>query len=349
MLQRLFSFSQKFDRYILEPRLLKLIQTSGFFDKFWYLSKNPDVAKANIDPLRHYLHFGGFEGRDPGPDFSSAYYLNAYADVKEARVNPLIHYLMYGEKEGRQRQLPYRCPVCLKRVANFGPISSYYQENRSKYGYPFTFDDLETMNATQYVCPSCGSTDRCRLYALYIGSMLKKNSSPETFALLDIAPSSALQKYLLTIPNIKYQSADKYMEGVDFAIDLSEMNVLPSNSYDMFICSHVLEHVDDDKKALSELFRILKPGGLGILMVPIILKLEKIDEDPTVIDAETRWRRFGQYDHVRLYSKAGFIQRIQDAGFTLKQYGVEHFGQDVFAECGISLKSVLYVGQKQAH
>lgn len=217
---------------------------------------------------------------------------------------------------------------------------------RPKYGYPFTFDDLETMNANQYVCPSCGASDRCRLYALYITEVLSQDILPNVFSLLDIAPSEPLRKFLLKSPNIKYQSTDRYMEGVDFAVDISNMDIIPSGTYDMFICSHVLEHVDDDRKALRELFRILKPGGFGILMVPIILKIDEIDEDPSITDVETRWRRFGQYDHVRLYSKNGFIQRLQEAGFALREYGIEHFGRDVFIECGISLKSVLYIGRK---
>ncbi len=333
-------------RFWREPRQLKLIRDSGLFDETWYLSEYPDVAQAKIAPALHYLRYGGFEGRDPSLKFSSAFYLDTYLDVKAARLNPLVHYLLYGKNESRQPQLPYRCPVCSKRIASFGPISPYYQENRSRYGYPFTFDDQETMNAEQYVCPSCGASDRCRLYALYIRQMLEQGLLNDAFALLDIAPSRPLQTFLRQIPNITYRSADKFMEGVDFAIDVTNMAEIPSDSYDMFICSHVLEHVDDDRKALSELFRILKPGGRGILMVPIVLKLEEIDEDITIKDEATRWRRFGQFDHVRLYSKAGFMQRIQAAGFTLHALGVEHFGQDVFVECGISLKSDLYVGEK---
>jgi SAM-dependent methyltransferase len=323
-----------------------LIRDSGLFDEDWYLSHNPDVSLAKIDPFLHYLRHGGFEGRDPGPNFSSAYYLNTYADVKAAGINPLVHYVLMGKQEGRQRQPPYQCPVCSKRVTNFGPISPYYQENRSKYGYPFTFDDQETMNAEQYICPFCGASDRCRLYALYIQQMLNDGLLHDGFSLLDIAPSRPLQNFLRQIPNIKYHSADKFMEDVDFAVDVTNMAEISSNSYDMFICSHVLEHVDDDRKALSELFRVLKPGGRGILMVPIVLKLEKTDEDPTITDEATRWRRFGQYDHVRLYSKTDFMQRICDAGFVLKTYGAEYFGRDVFKECGISFKSVLYVGLK---
>lgn len=202
------------------------------------------------------------------------------------------------------------------------------------------------MNAKQYVCPSCGASDRCRLYALYILQLMNQGSMRNGFALLDIAPSLPLQTFLQRIPNITYHTADKYMKGVDFTLDITQMDSIESDSYDMFICSHVLEHVDDDRKALSELFRILKPGGSGIIMVPIVLKLQEIDEDPGIIDEATRWKRFGQYDHVRLYSKAGFMQRIQESGFTLKAYGVEHFGEAVFRECGISLKSVLYVGSK---
>lgn len=348
MFNLLIPLSEKVRRFWREPRQLKLIRDSGLFDEAWYLSQNPDVAQAKIDPALHYLQHGGFEGRDPGARFSSAFYLDTYPDVKAARLNPLVHYLLHGEKEGRQRQPSYRCPVCSKRVASFGPISPYYQENRSKHGYPFTFDDQETMNAGQYVCPSCGASDRCRLYALYIGQILEQGLPHDDFALLDIAPSRALQTFLRQIPNITYRSADKFMEGVDFVVDVTDMTRIVSDSYDMFICSHVLEHVDDDRKALSELFRILKPGGCGILMVPIVLKLEEIDEDITITDEAARWRRFGQYDHARLYSKAGFMQRIQAAGFTLYAHGVEHFGQDVFMECGISLKSILYIGQKNA-
>lgn len=340
----------KFKQYKVELHHLFIIRSSGLFDKSWYLAQNPDVAQAKVNPLLHYLRYGGIEGRDPSPNFCGAFYLNTYTDVKSAQINPLVHYLMCGKAEGRHTQPPkYLCPVCSMRINGFSPIGSYIDENRRKYGYPFTFDDQETINPNQYSCPSCGASDRDRLYALYIEKVLKKNLPANDLVLLDIAPSHPLKTFLLKFANIKYQSADKYMEGVDLIVDITDMGVVSSELYDIFICSHVLEHVADDKKALSELFRILKPGGFGILMAPIILTMEQIDEDPTVMDSETRWERFGQGDHVRLYSKIGFIKRVQEAGFIINQHGVEYFGADVFAECGISLKSILYVVQKNTH
>lgn len=108
MFNPLLSISEKVRRLWRAPRQLKLIRDSGLFDEAWYLSQNPDVAQAKIDPALHYLRHGGFEGRDPGPKFSSAFYLDTYPDVKAAGINPLVHYLLLGEKEGRQAQIPFR-------------------------------------------------------------------------------------------------------------------------------------------------------------------------------------------------------------------------------------------------
>jgi len=80
---------------------LTLMRSSGLFDAAWYLAHYPEIARAKVDPLFHYLHAGGFEGRDPGPNFSSAWYLEEYEDVKKAGINPLVHYLKQGREEGR--------------------------------------------------------------------------------------------------------------------------------------------------------------------------------------------------------------------------------------------------------
>ncbi len=85
---------------------LDLIRSSGLFDASWYRSNNPDVANSKIDPVLHYLLFGGFERRDPSSRFSSGWYLDTYEDVRTARSNPLVHFLKYGISEGRKPQSP---------------------------------------------------------------------------------------------------------------------------------------------------------------------------------------------------------------------------------------------------
>ena len=336
-------------------RDLALIRSSDLFNEAWYLANNPDVAQVKIDPASHYLIHGGFEGRDPGPNFSSQGYLETYEDVKKSGMNPLLHYIKYGRKEGRVpvssqpsevNDTSFRCPVCQEQVEAFTPLNSYYEENWKKYGFLYNSDDFETLNSSRYFCPKCGASDRDRLYALFIARAMDRDISTKPVRILDIAPSPPLRNFLLKYPGIKYQSADKYMEDVDLHVDIEDMNTIDRESFDFFICSHVLEHVTDDQKALSELFRILKPGGSGILMVPINLRIDKIREDPTITDIGERWRRFGQDDHIRLYSKKGFIERVEGTGFTIDQYGVDYFGEDAFFLYGISLRSILYIVEK---
>jgi SAM-dependent methyltransferase len=138
------------------------------------------------------------------------------------------------------------------------------------------------------------------------------------------------------------------MEAVDDKIDIMDMHIYKDNSVDIFLCSHVLEHVSDDRKAISELYRILKSGGWGIIMVPILLHLKDIYEDPSVTSEAERWKHFGQGDHLRTYSKEGFKGRLAEGGFRITELGIEYFGADTFEKCGIYPRSVLYIVEKKA-
>ena len=97
-------FPTRIIRYYRLRNYLALIRKSELFDASRYLEHNPDVAQAGVDPVRHYLLYGGFEGRDPSPNFDSKLYLEMYPDVQAAGINPLVHYLRYGQKEGRATQ-----------------------------------------------------------------------------------------------------------------------------------------------------------------------------------------------------------------------------------------------------
>jgi SAM-dependent methyltransferase len=245
----------------------------------------------------------------------------------------------------------YYCPVCSKRVGGFEPLPEFYVNKAKEFGFPYTSLQSETCNSEGYLCPWCGASDRDRLCTLYIRDCLWPDWQDDQKCLLDIAPSRPLSQFITHLISVSraevvYRTADLFMDGVDDSIDVMDMHIYADDQFDFFICSHVLEHVVDDRKALSELYRILKPMGQGILMTPIALGVEEINEDPSITDEAERWRRFGQGDHVRLYSKPGFIDRISEAGFRIHQYGWEYFGEEVFTRNGITKQSVLYVVEK---
>ncbi|MEW6107736.1 MAG: methyltransferase domain-containing protein [Nitrospirota bacterium] len=138
------------------------------------------------------------------------------------------------------------------------------------------------------------------------------------------------------------------MGNVDDQIDIMDMKIYRDNSVDMFLCSHVLEHVGDDKKAIRELHRILKSDGCGIIMVPILLSLKDIYENPNITSEGDRWKHFGQKDHVRIYSKVGFVARLEESGFEVDQLGINYWGKDVYDKSGLTPQSVLYVVYKSS-
>lgn len=245
----------------------------------------------------------------------------------------------------------YRCSVCGSRVLSFEPINPYFFETARKYGFKYTAEEAEMCNVKNYTCPFCSACDRDRMYALYLRDYFKSIVLNGAFKFIDFAPSGALSDFIKeTISQLPqtfiYRTADLFREDVNDRVDIMDMRGYRDESVDFFICSHILEHVRHDKKALSELYRILKPGGQGILVVPIVLSLDEIDEDPSVTDVGERWRRFGQDDHVRMYSKKGFLSRMRQAGFNVRQLGREHFGKDTFKTYGITDQSVLYIVEK---
>lgn len=250
-----------------------------------------------------------------------------------------------NDKAENFRYKPYSCPVCQQ------PIRQYLPYNR----FEWSIDNLnqvspfhtETFNFPQYWCSNCHANDRDRLYALYYREEFAKIDKSKKYRFIDFAPETgSLADFIKSQPFLNYRSADLYMPNVDDKVDLQDMGIYEDNSVDYFLCSHILEHVPDDRKAMSELYRILKPGGKGIAMVPIDLSITDVQEDPSITDENERWRLFGQNDHVRLYSKQGFVQRLKETGFKVTELGKEHFGEETFVKSGIYPRSVLYIVEK---
>jgi SAM-dependent methyltransferase len=239
----------------------------------------------------------------------------------------------------------YYCPVCQKGVAYFNPMNFEVLDMLDKNQYVYPMFSSETINMFKYTCPRCGANDRDRLYTMYFDKRMAGVDKTVKYNLLDIAPS-ALQEYLRKQPFINYRSADLYFPDVDDKVDITDMSIYADGRFDIFICSHVLEHVKDDRKAMKELYRVLKPGGWGIAMVPINISITETFEDEKITSVEDRWKYYGQDDHVRMYSKKGFISRLEEAGFKLTLYGIDYFGNEQFEKNGIHPRSILYIVEK---
>lgn len=233
----------------------------------------------------------------------------------------------------------FDCPFCNKKRIML-PLNEMYWKKRIQYGGRKGID--ETLNKYAYTCPYCGSLDRDRLIALYLlkEQFFEKND----VSVLHIAPSVALDRWISGLAS-QYHTLDLFMENVTYRCDIQDMKEINDSSYDLWICSHVLEHVKDDICALKELRRVLKPNGVGILLVPIDLSNKETDEE-WGLSTEENWRRFGQDDHSRLYSKKDFLKRIEESGFTVFEANEGYFGEETFLMHGFTDTSTLYILRK---
>jgi SAM-dependent methyltransferase len=181
-------------------------------------------------------------------------------------------------------------------------------------------------------CPKCKSLERHRLFWLYAHTEKGLSSSLEP--ILHFAPEKILEKKLRLISS-DYKTADLFQANVDLKLNIEKLD-LADKSIGTVFCFHVLEHVND-KKALSELRRVIKKEGKLFIMVPIIEGWESTYENPNIKDPSLRLLHFGQSDHVRFYGR-DLRDKIRSAGFEK----IEEFtasGEDV-------LKYGLFRGEK---
>lgn len=163
------------------------------------------------------------------------------------------------------------------------------------------------------LCPSCGSLERHRLLWLYLKN--KTNLFTSHLKVLHIAPEPVFQKFFKSMPNLDYISVDLNSRYAMLNMDITNITY-EDCLFDVILCSHVLEHVGDDRKAMRELHRVLKPGGWAILQVPFLSELETTHEDANIKTPDERELAFGLKDHVRTYG-LDYKDRLEDAGFTV--------------------------------
>jgi hypothetical protein len=190
-------------------------------------------------------------------------------------------------------RLSHSCPICRSRLRHFLPYGVVPRPNAR--------------------CPVCGALERHRLLWLFFTTQTNL-MHPTPKRMLHVAPERAFTTQLKRIPGLDYLTADLYNPRAMVKMDITDIQY-PDASFDVIYCSHVLEHVPDDRKAMREFFRVLKPTGWAVLQVPITA--DHTIEDPSVVEPEERERLFGQKDHVRRYGP-DYTQRLEEAGFTVK-------------------------------
>ena len=162
-------------------------------------------------------------------------------------------------------------------------------------------------------CPGCGSLERHRMTALY----LKRRTDlfRDRLSLLEIAPHPSLLRIFSALDNVDYVSVDLQSPLAMVKTDICRMP-FPSGRFDAVMCMHVLEHVQDDRRGMAELFRVMKPGGWAVVQVPIDYHRAETFEDLSITRPEDRERLFRQHDHVRIYGR-DYKDRLVSAGFAV--------------------------------
>lgn len=217
----------------------------------------------------------------------------------------------------------YVCPCCKGHFRKFLPFGIVPRPNAR--------------------CPWCLSLERHRLIWLYITD--RTNLLSDNLRLLHFAPEYILQKKLASLPNLIYISADPNSARAMVKVDITTIPYR-DNSFDAILCSHVLEHVIDDQKAMAELFRVLRPGGWAIIQSPVDLERNKTFEAPNATTPEDRLRLFGQSDHVRKYGR-DYKDRLEKAGFSVKVDGyVRDLGTDIINKYGLDEDEDIYFCSK---
>ncbi|WP_226064789.1 class I SAM-dependent methyltransferase [Kaistella polysaccharea] len=192
--------------------------------------------------------------------------------------------------------------------------------------------------------PGTLSLERHRQMWLYLQN--ETDFFTKYYKVLHIAPEQEFLRRFKKLKNLQYISADLFSPIVDVKADILDLP-FEDESFDIIFCNHVLEHIADDQKAMSELLRVMKSGGWGIFQVPIKSSLEKTYEDFSITDKVERQKHFGQYDHVRWYGM-DYFERLKKAGFEVDiNFYSKKFSQEEITRFGLMENEILPIVSKK--
>lgn len=217
------------------------------------------------------------------------------------------------------------CPVCERSFSKFLSYGS------------------EVAHRENVLCPYDLTLERHRLMWLYLKD--HSNFFTDDLKVLHIAPEQCFHKTFQNQKNLDYLTGDLESPIADMHFDLHDIP-LEDNRFDIVFCNHVMEHVDDAIRCMSELNRVLKPGGWGIMQVPQDFSRETTYEDPSITSPEEREKHFWQKDHVRLFGK-DYPDWLRKAGFDVKEFKKEeHYSNDQIDRFRLSKEEILYIVSK---
>ncbi len=228
-------------------------------------------------------------------------------EKSEPVLRGLLYLFFLGESFG--------CPVCKRKFRKFILL-----ENGEK------------------LCPGCGSLPRNRrLWMLLESEFLKDNQ-----CVLHFSPSKSLYRLLSRYQGISYTNTDFSGEfTAQKQLDITSMDE-PDEKFDLIICYHILEHVENDIDAMQELYRILKPQGICMIQTPF--RTGPVYENPAIKDPAGRKAHFGQEDHVRVYSVEGLKSRLEQAGFMVQ---IMMFSENEHNHNGFKTEEYILIAEKK--
>lgn len=233
----------------------------------------------------------------------------------------------------------HTCFVCGAHVRRFLPQGK---------GYP-VLEELQViggMARESDVCPVCHANDRDRLIKHYLESVWLAQR-PRPSRVVHMAPEKGLSRWIMSWPDIDYTAGDIEPRRYRHLDKVMALNLLAlpfgDGSVDLFLCNHVLEHIPDDGRAMREVRRVLGPRGIAILQVPLALEIDTTREGDGSESRDERIQRFGQEDHVRLYSPLDYQSRLAAAGFEVELYDASKSARAAMVALSLNPREILYV------
>lgn len=231
----------------------------------------------------------------------------------------------------------YICPFCNYQSKDLAPIGSNLPIFREK--------SIIGGGQRKGGCYNCGAIDREKLVYIYLREVAKIFSGSKLIKILHIAPEKKISEKITAHGFNNYLCGDLFTEGYNYLDSVSKIDIkktqFESNNFDLIICNHVLEHIEEDVVAMAEIYRLVKEGGQAILQVPISKNSIVTYEDFSITNPLKRERVFGQYDHVRIYGQ-DYEKRLSSVGFKVVRTNISK----KFSKYGVNQEEDLFICKK---